>query len=136
MFSKRLLLTLFTVGCLLLAGLAAVDSWSQAKPKDEYAMKGGPLGQVKLNHKKHSEELKIKCETCHHLSKPEKPVTEPQMACSNCHVTPAKAPMKTNRMMAFHNPTGTAGTCMDCHKAEAAKGKKSPTKCVDCHKKA
>lgn len=43
--------------------------------------------------------------------------------------------MKTKLQAAFHNPTATAGLCIDCHKAEDAKGKKAPVKCADCHKK-
>jgi hypothetical protein len=44
-------------------------------------------------------------------------------------------PMKTKLQAAFHNPTATAGTCIDCHKAETAKGKVTPLKCLGCHKK-
>ena len=43
--------------------------------------------------------------------------------------------MKTKLQAAFHNPTAQAGLCIDCHKAENAKGKKAPVKCADCHKK-
>jgi hypothetical protein len=50
----------------------------------------------------------------------------------------AAAPMKTNAAGAFHKgPTAAAGVCIDCHKAENAKGAKAPVapKCMDCHKK-
>jgi hypothetical protein len=43
--------------------------------------------------------------------------------------------MKTATRGAFHDPMAKKGTCVDCHVAEAAKGKKAPTKCADCHKK-
>jgi len=136
MSRTRILFTLFTAASLLLAGAVATDAWSQAKKaQDTYTLKGGPLGAVKFDHKKHAETNKVACETCHHASKPQKPATEPQLACNNCHVTPQKPPMKTNKMMAFHNPAGNAGTCIDCHKKESAAGKAAPTKCVDCHKK-
>ncbi len=36
---------------------------------------------------------------------------------------------------AFHNATATAGICIDGHKAENAKGKTAPVKCLECHKK-
>jgi hypothetical protein len=45
--------------------------------------------------------------------------------------------MKTKMQAAFHNPTGQAGVCIDCHKKEAAAGKATaPTKCAQCHQKA
>jgi hypothetical protein len=43
--------------------------------------------------------------------------------------------MKTKRQAAFHNATAAAGTCINCHKAENAKGKLTPVKCLGCHKK-
>lgn len=104
-------------------------------PKDIVILKGAPMGGVKFNHKAHTGERGVKCETCHHPSKPEKPSTAAQQACMDCHTPVAAAPMKTKRQAAFHNPTATAGTCINCHKAENAKGKKAPVKCMDCHKK-
>ena len=52
-----------------------------------------------------------------------------------CHTKVAIAPMKTKRQAAFHNATAAAGTCINCHKAENAKGKLTPVKCLGCHKK-
>lgn len=94
-----------------------------------------PLGAVRFNHKLHQERAAGKCETCHHPSKPEKPATALQQACSDCHTHPATPPMKTALQGAFHNPTATGGTCIDCHKTANAQGKKAPMKCLDCHKK-
>ena len=102
--------------------------------KDTYVLPA-PMGGVKFDHKAHSKDRSIKCETCHHASKPEKAATSPQEACSDCHTKTATAPMKTKLQAAFHNPTAAAGLCVDCHKAENAKGKKAPTKCTECHKK-
>lgn len=100
--------------------------------KDTYVMPGGPLGKVTFEHKKHAETHKVKCETCHHPSKPEKPLASPQQACRDCHTKVAVKPMKTNLVGAFHkNAMAAGGLCIDCHKAEAAKGKKPPAKCVD-----
>ncbi|MBI3404145.1 MAG: cytochrome c3 family protein [Acidobacteria bacterium] len=109
---------------------------AQAKtPKDTIVLKGAPIGGVKLEHKLHATRADNKCETCHHDSKPEKAATAKQQACSECHTKTATAPMKTKYQAAFHNPLGQAGICVDCHKAENAKGKKAPVKCMDCHKK-
>lgn len=135
--SRMRLLQVVAVALLLAAaGLVTVDSFGQAKPKDTIILKGGPLGSVKFEHKLHSETYAAnKCETCHHPAKPEKAAAAPQQACTSCHVTPQKAPMKTNKMAAYHNMAANTGTCIDCHKAENAKGKKAPAKCVDCHKR-
>ncbi len=103
-------------------------------PKDIIILPA-PNGGVKFMHTAHSKDRKIKCETCHHPSKTEKPATAAQQACRDCHTRVAKAPMKTKLQAAFHNPTATAGICIDCHKAENAKGRKAPTKCTECHKK-
>ncbi len=108
---------------------------TKALPKDVVILKGSPLGAVKFEHKLHSEARSVKCETCHHPSRPEKPATALQQACSDCHTKVAISPMKTKLQAAFHNPTATAGTCIDCHKAESAKGKVPPIKCLGCHKK-
>ena len=103
--------------------------------KDVVVLTGSPMGGVRLEHKLHVERAANKCETCHHASRPEKPATAPQQACSTCHTKVAASPMKTKYQAAFHNPTAQSGTCVDCHKAENAKGKKSPVKCAECHKK-
>ena len=114
---------------------ATAAAAEKAVPKDVVILKGSPMGAVKFEHKLHSQTRKIKCETCHHASKPEKPAAAPQQACSTCHTTVAAAPMKTKLQAAFHTPTATAGTCIDCHKTQNAAGKAAPTKCLDCHKK-
>ena len=113
----------------------AAAETTKAQPKDVVILRGSPLGAVKFEHKLHSQARSIKCETCHHASKPEKPATALQQACSDCHTKVAISPMKTKLQAAFHNPPATAGTCIDCHKAETAKGKVSPIKCLGCHKK-
>ena len=124
------------LGFLLASAVPLLTAADQKQPKDVYVMPVS-LGAVKFDHKAHSKDRGIKCETCHHASKPEKPYAAgvKQEACSDCHTTTAKAPMKTKLQAAFHNPTATKGTCIDCHKAMNAKGKKAPTKCADCHKK-
>lgn len=96
---------------------------------------GSSLGTVRLDHKRHSLEQTAKCETCHHPSRREKPARALQQACTECHTKVAIPPMKTKRQAAFHNATASAGTCIDCHKAQIAKGKLAPVKCLSCHKK-
>jgi Class III cytochrome C family len=116
-------------------GKNAAAETTKALPKDVVILRGSPLGAVKFEHKLHSQARSIKCETCHHPSRSEKPATALQQACSACHTKVAIPPMKTKLQAAFHNPTATAGTCIDCHKAETAKGKVTPVKCLGCHKK-
>ncbi|HVP52841.1 MAG TPA: cytochrome c3 family protein [Terriglobales bacterium] len=129
------LIIVVVVMALVMAGSSV--AFAQAKAPDSVVLKGAPMGGVKLNHKEHSVELKIKCDTCHHASKPEKPLKAPQEACTDCHTKTATPPMKTKLQAAFHNPTAQAGLCIDCHKEEIAKGKKAPApgKCAECHKK-
>lgn len=134
MTNKRLLVVLTALFGLVFA-VALSTLADQPKPKDTYILKGAPMGGVKFDHKLHTESRAPKCETCHHASKPEKPLTAAQQACTGCHTKTATPPMKTKVQAAFHNPVAQAGTCIDCHKAENAKGKKAPTKCLDCHKK-
>ncbi|MGI9104267.1 MAG: cytochrome c3 family protein [Terriglobales bacterium] len=123
---------------LVLAVMAAtcVSALAQAKaPQDTIILKGNPMGGVKFLHSAHSKDRAIKCDTCHHPSKTEKPATAAQQACSDCHTKTAAAPMKTNFKGAFHDAMAKKGICIDCHVAENAKGKKAPTKCTECHKK-
>jgi class III cytochrome C family protein len=121
-----IILAIAVMGCSL--------AFAQAKKApDSVVLKGAPMGGVKFDHKTHVTAAK-KCDTCHHASKPEKASTSAQQNCTDCHTKVAAAPMKTKLQAAFHNPTATAGICIDCHKAPAAAGK-APTKCADCHKK-
>ena len=97
-------------------------------PAKPILLTGNPMGGVRFEHTKHS----LDCEICHHPSREPKPGSAPQQACTSCHAKPTQAGMKTGRQAAFHNPTATAGTCIDCHKKS---GGAAPTKCVQCHKK-
>jgi hypothetical protein len=103
--------------------------------QDVVILRGAALGGVRLEHKLHAERAGNTCVGCHHPSMPQKPATAPQQACSDCHTKAATPPMKTNYQGAFHDPKGQSGTCMDCHKAENAKGRAAPLKCMECHKK-
>jgi hypothetical protein len=110
----------------------SVLAFAEAKTPDTVVLPA-PNGGVKFQHKAHSADRGIKCEVCHHTSKPEKAATAPQQKCSDCHTKTAAAPMKTKLQAAFHNPAAQSGVCIDCHKKEVAAGKKAPTKCAECH---
>ena len=136
MAKKCFIVAVATLCLSLFVIMLAVKAFQQAEPKDTIILKGSPLGGVRFEHKLHAEPRAVECETCHHLSRPEKAASAPQESCSNCHTKPAKAPMKTAIRAAFHSLRADAGTCIDCHKAENTKGKNAPVKCMDCHKKA
>ena len=106
----------------------------KAVARDVLVLTGSPLGGVRFEHKLHIARAGNNCATCHHPSKPEKPASAPQEACSDCHTNAAPPPMKTKHQAAFHNPTAQSGTCIDCHKAQSATGKKPPLNCMECHK--
>ncbi len=107
----------------------------QSAPQGPMVLKGAPLGGVKFDHTTH---VKVagKCDVCHHASKPDKPLKSPQEACTDCHTKPPTPPVTTSLQAAFHNPTATAGLCIDCHKRQNASGKATPVKCAECHQKA
>lgn len=107
---------------------------TKAVARDVMVLTGSPLGGVRFEHKLHAARAGNNCATCHHPSKPEKPASAPQQACSDCHTNAAAPPMKTKHQAAFHNPTAQSGTCIDCHKAESAKAQKPPLNCMECHK--
>jgi len=122
----------------LLAAAAVVLSVSgvvsaQEKPPTTVVLKGSPMGGVKFDHAKHSKMAGVKCDTCHHASKPEKPSKQAHENCMECHTKAAAAPMKTNTQGAFHKAMAKGGVCIDCHMKNTAKG--APTKCNECHKK-
>ena len=123
------------IGVLFIAGTTL--AYAQApKAPGVVVLKGAPNGDVTFNHPAHVKAVANKCDTCHHASKPEKPATAPQDACTKCHTRVATAPMKTKLQAAFHNPMAKTGVCVDCHLKSATENKKVPAKCTDCHKKA
>ena len=135
LLSTHTLIVSTTVTCTLLLGLVFALPAQGVEPKDTYILKGNPMGGVKFEHKLHQQRADNKCQTCHHPSKPEKPLKAAQEACMDCHTKPPQPGMKTGLPGAFHNPMAQAGTCIDCHKLQNAQGKKAPTKCMECHKK-
>lgn len=107
---------------------------SQSAPGAPVTMKGPTMGAVQFPHSAHTH-VAGKCELCHHVSKPEKPLKSPQQACLDCHTKPLTPPVKIGLPAAFHNSGATAGLCITCHKTENADGKAAPVKCAGCHKK-
>ncbi|HWR35774.1 MAG TPA: cytochrome c3 family protein [Clostridia bacterium] len=120
------------VVCALVVLVCGSMLFAQEKAPGTVILKGAAMGGVKFDHKAHATN---KCAICHHASKPERPAKAKFEACADCHTKTVAAPMKTKAQAAFHNPAAQAGVCIDCHKAENAKGKKVPMKCTDCHKK-
>ena len=109
-------------------------AYAQAKAPGVVILKA-PNGGVKFDHATHSKRPGATCTTCHHASKPEKPMKGAQEACGDCHTSTATPPMKTKLQAAFHDPMAKKGTCIDCHVKENAAGKKAPATCTSCHKK-
>jgi hypothetical protein len=132
---KKSLVILF-----VLAVAVAVAGIAQAQEKPApttvvlKALKA-PMGNVKFDHAKHSKMEGVKCDTCHHASKTEKPYPAKvaHQACDGCHTKPAVAPIKTANP--FHVAMAKSGVCVDCHVKQNAAGKKAPAKCPECHKK-
>jgi len=127
---------LLTCACVSLFGAWGMVAAQAPKEPETVVLTGSPLGGVKFAHKAHARDYAAnKCETCHHASKPEKPLKAQQEKCTDCHTKVAAAPMKTKTQAAFHDPMAKKGLCVDCHQQAIAKGKKAPAKCADCHQK-
>lgn len=109
---------------------------AQEKAPGVVILKGNPMGGVKFDHAAHQKAAANKCETCHHASKPQKPMKAAHQNCQDCHTKTATAPMKTTTKLAFHDAMAKKGICIDCHVKQNAAGKKAPTKCTECHQKA
>ena len=110
---------------------AAPAGPAQQPPKGKITLPA-KLGAVTFDHENHAGKRGIACTTCHHPSRPQKPLASEKQACRDCHTMPAAPPMKTSLQAAFHDPKGATGTCIDCHKQ---KGGSAPVKCLECHKK-
>jgi Class III cytochrome C family len=120
---KKGLISAAIMACFLLSVLVVSGAFAA---KDEVVLKA-PNGDVKFNHKKHAETMKIDCVKCHHTWKPGETTGK---LCVECHK--AKAEGKTpSAKDAFHKD------CQDCHKKDKeAKKQGGPTVCTGCHKKA
>ncbi len=133
---KKLSVVAIIVAAAFLAGSTSALAQAVKQPTT-VILKGNPTGGVKFDHAAHVKVVGDKCVTCHHPSKPEKPMKAAQERCQNCHEKTATAPMKTNARAAFHDAMAKKGICVDCHIKEKAAGKKSPLSppCTTCHKK-
>jgi hypothetical protein len=126
------------VTCLMLGGAIALSAsptrlTAQETPPDTVLLTGASIGGVLFLHGTHSDVND--CSSCHHESREENPLTAEHQACTDCHTTTPTPPMVTGIRDAFHDRTGKAGTCVDCHVTAAEAGKTVPVKCTECHKK-
>jgi len=119
------------IGAALAASPAALTA--QQNGPEVILLTGASLGGVKFSHQSHQD--MTDCTSCHHESRPEKPLESEHQPCTACHTKPPTPPMTTSIRDAFHDATGKSGTCVDCHVTEAAAGKTVPAKCTECHKK-
>lgn len=88
-------------------------------------------GTLVYTHAKHAE--LAECVTCHHESRPERPLESEYQKCDACHTADPVPPMKTSLRNAYHDTETREGTCYTCHKAEADKGVDVPMRCIGCH---
>ena len=128
---------IWAFGLVALAALAAPVGAQGQDPKEP----AGPdtvqytpeRGAVTFTHGKHAKQ--VECASCHHDSKPEKPLATPRQKCGACHTDTVEAPMKTDRKNAYHDTSAKEGVCYTCHKKETEAGKEAPITCSGCHKK-
>lgn len=112
--------------CLCLLLLSAV-ALAQKKPEATYTLKleDAKLAPVTFPHATHAEKLNLDCKTCHHKEADLQNV----QVCTSCHLVKEAKAGAAIAKDAYHK------TCVECHKKELAQGKKTPTKCAECHKK-
>lgn len=90
-------------------------------------------GTVVFLHGRHSKDFE--CKSCHHESRPEKPLEKENQKCSSCHTAEPTGPVTTSLRNAMHDTEAREGTCYTCHNKASAEGKEAPTRCADCHKR-
>lgn len=130
---RTLVLALALLGASRAPGRLAAQEPAAEAPSPDTVVFTPQRGKVTFTHKKHAE--LAECTSCHHESKPEKPLLTKHQACDACHTNPATEPVKTSLRMAYHNTAERTGICYDCHVKEAAQGKTLPIQCNDCHKR-
>ncbi len=109
--------------CVLVAFVASAGAAQAAEaPKAPVVIKadGAKMAPVTFAHEKHS---KVECAKCHH-----KDADSPK-ACKTCHDIKEVKDNAPKIQDSFHK------VCQTCHKEQAEKGAKAPTKCNECHKK-
>ncbi|NJD18645.1 MAG: hypothetical protein FIA95_05090 [Gemmatimonadetes bacterium] len=124
----------FAIAALILSGSALVPAALTAQTSTTT----GPdsvvftrRGTLVFRHAKHAEATE--CVTCHHASKPEKPLASEHQKCTDCHTDPPTPPMTTTLRNAMHDTEAREGLCFSCHNKEAEKGAQVPQRCRDCH---
>lgn len=126
----RLIMTVFFTGLIFLSvGILTAADQPDLIVIQNKGYKSDKKGAVKLTHKKHAEEYKVKCEECHHIYKDGKNAWkegDPVQKCSECHDPNEKKGAADKLQLSFHK------NCHTCHKDN--KDKKAPySKCNDCH---
>ena len=114
-------LALVLLSAFLLAGIAqAADA-----PKGPVTIKteGAKMAPVTFSHDVHASKAKVECAKCHH-----KDAANPKK-CDTCHDLKEVKNGAPKIQDAYHK------LCQACHKEQAEKGAKAPTKCNECHKK-
>lgn len=130
--AKKSLVILFLaafVGVFLTVGLLTAADSPDEVTIHEKAFGKYKKGPVKLGHKKHNEEYKVKCAECHHVYKDGKNTWKEGDAvqkCGECHDPLKKKGKAAKLKIAFHK------NCKTCHKEK----QKGPfKKCNECHQK-
>ncbi len=111
------------------AGVMAIASGPQVPEKVDLGKYAAKRPKVNFDHNNHVEVIKVECKVCHHTMKEGEEIKS--CNAQGCHVakTEGKKLGLTGMKNAFH------GKCLTCHKKEKKAGKKSPTKCSECHVK-
>ena len=114
-------LSLALLAAFLIVGIAQAAE----PPKGSVVIKvdGAKMAPVTFPHAVHVDKVKVECAKCHH-KEPDNP-----KACKTCHDIKDVKNGAPKIMDAFHK------VCQTCHKEQAEKGAKAPTKCNECHKK-
>jgi hypothetical protein len=111
--------------CVFLLSAGTVSAEKKMPDTVTLKLEGAKLAPVTFSHITHAEKAKINCAVCHHKDKDPKEA----QACKTCHQVDGIKDNAPAAKDAFHKQ------CQTCHKENAAKGVKVPTKCAECHKK-
>ena len=146
---KRLLTVLAIAGLMCSVAFMGLSGAAEQKAPDVIDIQAKlwsehTKGPVEFHHKKHQDEYKIKCDSCHHVYKDGKNTWkegDKVEKCMDCHNEAtikgekklSKDKQKLNLKLAFHE------NCQGCHKdlkkKDKAKYGKIPTTCIKCHTK-
>ncbi len=118
---RSTVLPLLLLSLFLLAGMAQAAE----APKGPVSVKteGAKMAPVTFSHDVHVNKVKVACAKCHH-----KDADNPKK-CDTCHALGEVKNGAPKIQDAYHK------VCLTCHKEQAEKGAKAPTKCNECHKK-